>query len=85
MTRDFGPGMTIDEIIGLSAWHIHSLKLPTEPIFKSVKRAASKLVDAGMDDYILMELWGDGHSVWFHMQTKKPVVVSSTGQINRSK
>jgi hypothetical protein len=84
MTRDFGPGMTIDEIIGLSAWHINTLELPPEPIFESADRASSVMMEAGLDDYILTELWGDGHSVWRNMQSEKPVVVSSTGQINRS-
>ena len=76
--------MTIDEIIGLSAWHIHSLKMPPEAIFETANQAASVMVEAGLDDYVLAELWGDGHSVWRHMQTKTPVVVSSTGQINRA-
>lgn len=84
MTQDFGPGLTIDELIGLCAWHIHALKLPPEPIFQSAERAAAVMINAGLENYVLVELWGDGHSVWRQIETKIPVVVTKTGQINHT-
>jgi len=84
MIKDFGSGMTIDELIGLCAWHIHALRLPPEPVFNSAGQAASVMIEAELESYILAELWGDGHSVWRHPKTNSPVVVTATGQIKRS-
>ena len=84
MIQDFGSGMTIDELIGLSAWHIAAIKLPPELIFISASRAAGMLMQAGMENYTLAELWGDGHSVWNDPKTQVPVVITASGRISQS-
>ncbi len=85
MIRDFGSGMTIDELVDMRAADIHSLRLPSEMAFKSAKKAAANMVEAGMNHHILQELWEDGHSVWRDPNTGKPVVMTPTGQIRKSR
>ena len=64
MERDFGPGLTIDDLIGLHADEIRSISLPGEEIFRHLEKAVELIVQQGLGDFQLMELWGDGHSAW---------------------
>jgi len=84
MVRDFGSGMTIDELINMSAADICALKLPPEKSFRSVKKAAAVLAEAGLPDIVLKELWEDGHSIWCNLRTDQPVIITPTGQIRQS-
>lgn len=81
IVRDFGAGLTIDELIGMSAWHIHALKLPPGDYFQLANRAAEIMVKAEFESCVLAELWGDGHSVWHNLVDNQPVVVTPTGQV----
>jgi len=84
MIRDYGAGLSVDELIGLPAWHIHQLPLPPDEIFNIAKRGARLLIEINHESYILTELWEDGHSVWHNLNEEKPLVVTPTGQIIRS-
>ncbi|MEA3327101.1 MAG: hypothetical protein U9R53_07300 [Chloroflexota bacterium] len=85
MARDFGAGLSVDELIGLSAWFIYHLALPDEEVFKTTMAAAMQLVKADLGSLILLELWEDGHTVWMSPDTKRPVVVTPAGQMIPSK
>lgn len=81
MVRDFGAGLTADELIGMPAWHIARLGLPRGDAFACAQEAAAVLVCAGADSYCLEELWADGHTVWLNPQDNHPAVVTPDGQI----
>jgi hypothetical protein len=81
MVRDFGSGMSIDELIGISAWDIRSIALPNDTMFDPIKKAVTIIVDHGFESYMLAELWGDGHSVWQQSETDQVIVVTPTGQL----
>jgi hypothetical protein len=85
MFRDFGPGLTVDELIGLTAFHISHLKLPPEKIFQKVKTAAKEMVNASLESSVLTEIWEDGHTSWIDLDDKKPTVVTPGGQLIRTK
>jgi hypothetical protein len=80
MKRDFGPGLTIDDLIGLCAEDIQSIKLPNEEIYKHLGQAVGLLVEQDLQDYALMELWGDGHSVWQGPGRDDILLIRPTGQ-----
>lgn len=84
MAYDFGPGMTIDELIDMRAIDIVGLALPSEKFYVNLKQAASILVERELAMLVLKELWEDGHSVWQDIVTKQTVVVQPTGQIKMS-
>ncbi len=84
MVHDFGPGMTIDELIEMRAVDIAGLRLPSERLYRVVKKAAFILIEADLRSYVLKELWEDGHSVWQHFSTEKTIVVTPSGQIRIS-
>ena len=85
LIRDFGSGLTVDELIGMTAWDIAHLSLPPGDIFQSASKAANVMVESDLKWYVLMELWEDGHSVWHSIKTFGPVLVRPTGQIIHSK
>jgi len=85
MARDFGAGMSVDELIGMPAWTIAHLNMPPGEVFQMVFMAAKILMSENFDSCLLVELWGDGHSVWAHPKSGQPVVVSSSGQITRTR
>ena len=64
MVRDFGAGLTIDELIGMQAGDIAALTMPNEKNFEQLKATASNLVNHDYEAYQLMELWGSGETVW---------------------
>lgn len=78
---DFGAGISVDELVGLSAWHIDRLTLPSNNIFQHPAHAARILIAQGLESFVLVELWEDGHSVWHHPTTNQPVIVEPTGQL----
>lgn len=81
MVRDFGAGMTADELIGMTARQINQLALPRGSAFEIAQQGAGVLDQAGAEGLILEELWADGHSVWKKIETQEPVVVTPNGQI----
>jgi len=64
MFRDYGAGLSIDELIGMQAQDIASLSLPNEEAFERLKSAARTLCDHDQERAILMEVWGEGGTVW---------------------
>jgi len=83
MIRDYGSGLSVDELIGLPAWHINQLELPPNEIFANAKRGAKLLIVINLESYVLIELWEDGHSVWHDINEENPLVITPTGQIIR--
>lgn len=84
MVRDFGPGLTVDELIGMPAWHLDRLDLPPGEIFVTVSQGARVMVAAGLESCVLMELWEDGHTVWHDIKNHEPTVVTPGGQLIRT-
>lgn len=85
MVRDFGPGLSVDELIGMPAWHIYNLELPPGEVFETAHRAAQVLVRNNLESTVLAELWEDGHTVWHDLKNGNPVVVNATGQVIRGR
>jgi|GEM_PF-955603 len=83
--RDFGSGLSVDELVGLSAVEIIQLSTPSETVFLVVQKAAERMVQASLRDHILVEIWEDGHTVWSEPELGLPVVVSPLGRITKSK
>ena len=81
MVRDFGPGLTADELVGMTAWQIGRLELPRGSAFEIAQRGAQALVGKGGESYVLEELWADGHVAWRNPQTQQTAVVTPNGHI----
>ncbi len=81
MTIDFGAGLSVDELIGWPVYEIAVRKLPRGKEFNAVGVAAATLLEGGFGNYILMELWGDGHSVWRQPKTGQTLLFTPTGQV----
>lgn len=79
--RDFGSGITFDDLIGLSALEISRLILPNDDLGVTIQKASQLLLVNQLGTYLLMELWGDGHSVWQNGKGGRVAVVSPTGQL----
>ncbi|MDY6847387.1 MAG: hypothetical protein SVP52_09670 [Chloroflexota bacterium] len=84
MVRDFGAGLTVDELIGMPAYHLNLLKLPPGEIFKKVKSAASKMIEVEMESFVLTEIWEDGRTVWTSLEDAKPALITPGGHIIRT-
>lgn len=82
MTHDLGSGLTFDDLAGLTALEIRSLGLPNENLTVAVHKASQILIEKEFGTYLLMELWGDGHSVWQESEKGQVVVITPTGQIS---
>lgn len=85
MYRDFGPGLTVDELIGMPAFYIYRLQLPPGEIFHKVKTAAREMIAANLESFILAEIWEDGHTVWQSLQNETPALITPGGQLIRTK
>lgn len=84
MYRDFGPGLTVDELIGMPAFYIDKLRLPPGEIFEKIKIAARKMITAEMESFILAEIWEDGHTVWQSLKDETPALITPGGHLIRS-
>jgi hypothetical protein len=84
MYRDFGPGLTVDELIGMTAFHITRLDMPREKIFQDSLKAAKILVDNNFESSILLEIWEDGHTGWREVPCGRGLRVTPSGRIERS-
>jgi len=83
MNRDYGAGLTVDELMGMTAYQIVHLALPPGEIFQKSRQAAQAMVDHNLESFLLTELWEDGHSVWRSMQGAKQVRVDPRGQLKQ--
>ncbi len=84
MYRDFGPGLTVDELIGMPAFHIYNLKLPPGEIFQKINTAADKMIKADLESFVLAEIWEDGHTVWHSLTDDLPALITPGGHLLRS-
>ncbi len=82
---DFGGGLSLDELVGMTAGEIYSVFLPNGEVFQAAFQAAARMLQARLDGYVLMELWADGHTVWHGQSKGDPVVVTPTGELIRTK
>lgn len=82
MTHDLGSGLTFDDLVGLTALEIRRLRLPNENLGVAVHKASQILIEKEFGTYFLMELWGDGRSVWQESEKGQVVVITPTGQIS---
>lgn len=85
MARDYGAGLTVDELVGMTAWQISHLSLPAGEVFRNVKTASGIMMENNLESNNLVELWEDGHTVWRDLKQNQPVVVTPTGQVLRKK
>ena len=83
-TPDFGGGLSLDELVGMSAGEIYGAYLPNGEVFQVAAQAAACMLQAGLEVYQLMEIWADGHTVWHGRIKDDPVVVTPTGQLVRT-
>jgi hypothetical protein len=83
--RDFGPGLTVDELIGVPAFQLSRMRLPPGRIFSSVRTAAKKMVNANLESFVLLEIWEDGHTVWHSLKDESPAVITPGGHLIRTK
>lgn len=83
MVRDYGAGLTVDELVGMTAWQIAHLSLPAGDVFQNVKTASGIMIENDLEATILVELWEDGHTVWKDIKKNQPAVVTPTGQVLR--
>lgn len=84
MYRDFGPGLTVDELIEMPAFHIYNLNLPPGEIFQKIKIAAGKMITANLESFVLAEIWEDGHTVWHSMEDEIPALITPGGHLIRT-
>lgn len=80
--KDYGPGLTFDDLVGLTAFEIDRATLPNDNLSAVIQRASQKLIENELGRFVLMELWGDGHSVWQTSEDGDVVVVTPTGQLS---
>ena len=85
MIQDFGAGITVDDLIGLTADEISQYSLPHGEIYQLVLMASKYLLKKNYASAILTEIWGDGHTVWRINEGKEPLWVTPTGGIVRLK
>ena len=85
MVQDFGAGLTVDDLIGLTADQISQHSIPKGEIYQLVLQSAKYLLKKNYQSAILTEIWGDGHTVWRIHEGKEPLWVTPTGGIVRSK
>jgi len=83
VVRDYGAGLTVDELVGMTAWQIVHLSLPAGEVFRKVIIASEIMMKNDLESNILVELWEDGHTVWNDFKNNQPVVVTPTGQVLR--
>jgi len=83
--HDFGAGLGVDELVGLAAWHIDRMRLPSGRVFKRAGDAARVMVRESHESYLLVELWEDGHTVWQNPETGLPAVITPGGLLIHKK
>lgn len=82
---DFGAGLSLDELIGLTAAQIQSFDLPKGEVYLNIEQAAGHMTQAGLEVYLLMEIWADGHTVWHGVRRDDPVIVLPSGAVIRTR
>jgi len=81
---DFGAGLSLDELIGLTAGQLRDFNLPQGEVYLLIEKAAEQMLKAGLDAYLLMEVWADGHTLWHGLRQDDPVIVTPKGNVFRT-
>lgn len=81
---DFGAGLSLDDLIGLTAGQLQAFNLPTGNVYQMIEEAAEHMLQAGLEGYLLMEVWADGHTLWHGIRRDDPVIVSPNGDVFRT-
>ena len=81
---DFGAGSSLDELIGLTAGQIQTFNLPKGEVYQTTEQAAARMIRAGLESYLLMEVWADGHTLWHGVRRDDPVIVTPSGDVIRT-
>ena len=84
LNPDFGGGLSLDELVGMTAGEIYSTHLPHGEVFQVVIHAAGRMLQSELEVYKLMEIWADGHTVWHGCVKDDPVVVTPAGELIRT-
>ena len=80
---DFGSGLSLDEVVGMTAKQMSGVTLPKGEVYQTVQRAADLMLRAGLGCYVLEEVWADGHTVWHGIIQHDPVIVTPYGYLIR--
>ena len=78
---DFGAGLSLDELVGLTAGQLKTFHLPIGEVYQSIEKAAERMLRSGLDAYTLMEVWADGHTLWHGIRRDDPVIVTPAGDV----
>ena len=81
---DFGAGLSLDELIGLTASQLNTFDLPRGEVYLLIEKAAEQMLGAGLGGYLLMEVWADGHTLWHGIRRDDPVIVTPKGDVFRT-
>ena len=81
---DFGAGLSLDELIGLTAGQLQTFKLPKGEVYLMIEKAAERMLQSGLEAYLLMEVWADGHTLWHGIRRDDPVIVTPKGDVFRT-
>ena len=84
-TPEFGGGLSLDELVGMTAGEIYTVYLPNDEAFQAATQAAGCMLQSGLDSHQLMEVWADGHTVWHGPLKDDPVVVTPAGLLIRTR
>ena len=82
---DFGAGLSLDELIGLTAGQLQTFNLPQGEVYQSIEKAAERMLRAELEAYLLMEVWADGHTLWHGIRWDDPVIVTPAGDVIRTR
>jgi hypothetical protein len=42
------------------------------------------MIEAGMESFVLSEIWEDGHTVWTSIKDEKPALITPGGHLIRT-
>lgn len=82
---DFGAGLSLDELVGMTAWQIRQAVIPTGEVFQTTEAAALYMIKGGLGTYLLAEIWADGYTVWHGSYGNDPVIVTPGGKLLRGR
>lgn len=82
---DFGAGLSLDELVGLTAGQLQAFNLPKGEVYQTVETAADQMIEAGLETYLLMEVWADGHTLWHGIRRDDPAIVTPQGDVIRTR
>ena len=82
---DFGAGLSLDEVVGMMAWEICQVTMPAGDVYRRASQAAEIMVAAGLQAYMLIEVWADGHTLWHGLRRDDPAIITPAGRLIRTR